>query len=115
MEPVYRSIAGIDVHKKMLAVVMRQEHDGQVRYTKRKFGTTRNEVEHLAAWLQHEQAAEVVMESTAQYWRPVWYGLESHFRLHLTHPLKTRGAAWAQAGFSGRTAAGRSLVVGRSE
>ena len=90
MEPVYRSIAGIDVHKKMLAVVMRQEHDGQVRYTKRKFGTTRNEVEHLAAWLQHEQAAEVVMESTAQYWRPVWYGLESHFRLHLTHPLKTR-------------------------
>jgi transposase len=32
----------------------------------------------------------VVMESTAQYWRPVWYGLEPHFRLHLVHPLKVR-------------------------
>lgn len=30
------------------------------------------------------------MESTAQYWRPVWYGLDPHFQLHLTHPLKTR-------------------------
>jgi transposase len=37
------------------------------------------------------------MESTAQYWRPVWYGLEAHFALHLTHPLKTRaprGRKW---------------------
>ena len=30
------------------------------------------------------------MESTAQYWRPVWYGLEAHFWLHLCHPLKVR-------------------------
>jgi transposase len=30
------------------------------------------------------------MESTAQYWRPVWYGLEGHFQQHLCHPLKTR-------------------------
>ena len=30
------------------------------------------------------------MESTANYWRPVWYGLEPHFRLHLVHPLKVR-------------------------
>ncbi|MGA2328184.1 MAG: IS110 family transposase, partial [Bryobacteraceae bacterium] len=65
MEPVYHSIAGIDVHKKMLAVVVRVVRDGQVCYTKRKFGTTRSEREHLAAWLQHEQVGEVVMESTA--------------------------------------------------
>jgi len=44
MEPVYRSIAGIDVHRKMLAVVMRQEHDGQVCYTKRKFAPTRTKM-----------------------------------------------------------------------
>ena len=30
------------------------------------------------------------MESTAQYWRPVWHGLEAHFQLHLTHPIRTR-------------------------
>jgi len=90
MESVNRNVAGIDVHKKMLAVVVRQERDGQVEYEKRKFGTTRSEIEHLAAWLQHQQVGDVVMESTAQYWRPVWYGLERHFPLHLCHPLKVR-------------------------
>jgi transposase len=90
MQSVYRVIAGIDVHKKMLAIVVRHETDGGVRYEQRQFGTTRSEIEDVAAWLQHEGVSEVVMESTAQYWRPVWYGLERHFKLHLTHPLKTR-------------------------
>lgn len=90
MEGLERCVAGIDVHKKMLAVVVRREQNGQLQYEKRKFGTTQSEIEHLAGWLQNRQVGEVVMESTAQYWRPVWYGLEAHFRLHLTHPLKTR-------------------------
>ena len=83
-------VAGIDVHKKMLAVVVRWEREGQTGYDQRQFGTTQNEIVHLVAWLQHLQVGEVVMESTAQYWRPVWYGLEPHFRLHLVHPLKVR-------------------------
>lgn len=85
-----RCVAGIDIHKKMLAVVVRRQDGEQVTYVKRKFGTTKVEIEHLAAWLKHEGVEEVVMESTAQYWRPVWYGLEPHFRLHLSHPLKTK-------------------------
>jgi len=97
MEPVYRCVAAIDVHKKMLAVVTRRQSGEHIEYRKRKFGTTRSEIEHLSAWLQSEGVSDVVMESTAQYWRPVWYGLEPHFRLHLTHPLKTRaprGRKW---------------------
>jgi transposase len=90
MGSLNRCVAGIDVHKSMLAVVVRQERDGELVYEKRKFGTTRNEIQHLAAWLQQQQVNEVVMESTAQYWRPVWYGLEPHFGLHLCHPLKVR-------------------------
>jgi transposase len=74
----------------MLAIVVRRERDGRTEYEKRKFGTTRNEIEHLAAWLQQQQVREVAMESTAQYWRPVWYGLEGLFPLHLCHPLQTR-------------------------
>jgi transposase len=74
----------------MLAVVVRTEGEGQTEYEKRKFGTTQNEIQHLVAWLQRHQTTEVVMESTAQYWRPVWYGLEPHFPLHLVHPLKVR-------------------------
>jgi transposase len=90
MQPIYRCVAGIDVHKKMLAVVVRRERDGRTEYEKRKFGTTHEEIGHLAAWLQQQQVREVAMESTAQYWRPVWYGLEQHFEQHLCHPLKTR-------------------------
>lgn len=94
---VERRTAGIDVHKKMLAVVVRSEAGGKRDYQERKFGTTRCEIEHLSAWLRQEQVGEVVMESTADYWRPVWYGLEPHFPLHLTHPVKTKaphGRKW---------------------
>jgi transposase len=97
METVYGSIAGIDVHKKMLAVVIHRQSGEQVEYEKRTFGTNRADIQHLAAWLQAHGVSEVVMESTAQYWWPVWNGLEPHCRLHLTHPLKTqapRGRKW---------------------
>jgi transposase len=99
MEMVYRSIAGIDVHKKMLAVVIRRQTGEQVDYEKRKFGTTRAEIQHLEAWLRAQGVSEAVMESTAQYWRPVWYGLEPHFQLHLTHPLKTRAPRGRKSDF----------------
>ena len=87
MQPGYRCFAGIDVHKKMLAVVVRKQNG---EWIQRSFGTTRREIEHLSAWLSQHEVQEAVMESTAQYWRPVWYGLEMHFRLHLSHPLQTR-------------------------
>ena len=99
MESVYRLVAGIDVHKRMLAVVVRRPAGEQVEYRKRKFGTTRREIQHLEAWLRMQGVGEVVMESTAQYWRPVWYGLEPHFRLHLTHPLKTRAPRGRKSDF----------------
>jgi len=44
----FRCIAGMDVHKKMLAVWIRREADGQAEYLKRKFGTMRSEIEHGA-------------------------------------------------------------------
>jgi transposase len=92
-------LAGIDVHKKMLAVVLRRDQNGQPNYEEKKFGTTRSEIEHLAAYLRQEGVTEVVMESTAQYWRPVWYGLEAHFQLHLCHPLRTRGRRGRKSDF----------------
>jgi transposase len=99
MESVYRSVAGIDVHKKMLAVVIRRQLGEQATYEKRKFGATGAEIQHLEAWLRAQAVSEVVMESTAQYWRPVWYRLEPHFRLHLTHPLKTQAPRGRKSDF----------------
>jgi hypothetical protein len=74
-------IAGIDVHKKMLAVVVADaEIDGDFHFARRKIGTTPVDLRALADWLAEHEVEEVVMESTAQYWRPVWEALEQHWR-----------------------------------
>ena len=74
-------IAGIDVHKKMLAVVVADvEVDGDFRFERQKSGTTPLDLRGLADWLVEREVEEVVMESTAQYWRPVWEALEQHWR-----------------------------------
>jgi len=70
-------IAGIDVHKKMLAVAVADvEVVGTWRFERQQIGSTPNQLRALAAWLVEHEVEEVVMESTAQYWRPVWEALE---------------------------------------
>ncbi len=70
-------IAGIDVHKRVLAVVIANVAvEGEYRFSRRRFGTSPSELRGLAEWLLAEEVEEVVMESTAQYWRPVWEVLE---------------------------------------
>ena len=85
-------IAGIDVHKRVLmAVVVKLGAAGDgARSPRRRFGTTTAEIGHLAAWLQEQGVTEVVMESTAQYWKPVWLGLENHFPLRLAQAWSNR-------------------------
>jgi hypothetical protein len=70
-------IAGVDVHKKMLAVVVADvEVDEEYRFERLKVGTSRSELRALADWRVERDVEEVVMESTAQYWRPVWEALK---------------------------------------
>ena len=70
-------IAGIDVHKRMLTVVIADVAvEGTYEFTRRRVGTSPRELRDLAAWLVAQEVEEVVMESTAQYWRPVWETLE---------------------------------------
>jgi hypothetical protein len=84
-------VAAIDIHKKVLMVVVAtgaaevQDVTGQaLTFECRRFGTGSQERRHLVAWLQERGVMEVVMESTAQYWKPVWLDLEPHFaKLHL--------------------------------
>ena len=81
MSSVYRKVAGIDVHKKVLYVVIGEQECG--RGKRRRFGATRSELARLGDWLAAEEVDTVVMESTAQYWKPVWMALEQRFRLLL--------------------------------
>ena len=74
-------IAGIDVHKKILAVVVSDvEIESDFHFKRRWFGSNPEQLRSLAAWLLEQEAEEVVMESTAQYWRPVWEALERHWK-----------------------------------
>jgi transposase len=76
-------IAGIDVHKKLLVVVVADAAKPDVVLQSRRFGTGSAELRHLSAWLCQYGVVEAVMESTAQYGKPVWMELEPHLRLHL--------------------------------
>lgn len=74
-------IAGIDVHKKVLAVVVADvECDREYEFERRRFGSNPEQLHLLSEWLIERQVEEVVMESTAQYWQPVWGALERYWR-----------------------------------
>jgi hypothetical protein len=74
-------IAGIDVHKKMLAVVVTDVAvEGEYQFERRRVGTSPAQLRSLAEWLAEREVEEAVMESTAQYWRPVWEALERYWQ-----------------------------------
>ena len=90
METAYK-VAGIDVHKRMLAVVITDAAaEGEFRFERRKLGTLASDLRELAEWLAAEQVQEAVMESTAQYWKPVWRQLEGQCRLELAQAQSNR-------------------------
>ena len=100
-------IAGIDVHKKKLAVVLADvEVEDEYQFERRWYGSNPEQLRRLAEWLIEQQVEEVVMESTAQYWKPVWEALERYWKptwekqeaagrmsgtLHLAQALSNRG------------------------
>jgi len=100
-------IAGIDVHKKKLAVVVADvEVEDEYQFERRWYGSNPEHLQLLAEWLLEQQVEEVVMESTAQYWKPVWDALERCWKvsaekregagrmsgaLHLAQALSNRG------------------------
>jgi transposase len=100
-------IAGIDVHKKKLAVVVADvEVEDEYQFERRWYGSNPEHLQLLAEWLLEQRVEEVVMESTAQYWKPVWGALERYWKptcekregagrmsgtLHLAQALSNRG------------------------
>ena len=77
----YGIIAGIDVHKMWLYIAVGNKEGNE--YQRHRCGTRTVELAALADWLNEQQVTTVVMESTAQYWKPVWLALEGRFRLLL--------------------------------
>jgi len=79
----------------------------------RRFGTGHQERMHLIAWLKERAVIEVVMESTAQYWRPVWLDLEPHFpKLHLAQAQSNRAPKGRKSDFRDSKRLARRLMAG---
>jgi len=83
-------IAGIDVHKKVLMVVVVDTSVREEKPVRKRFVTLPSELQRFRIWLQAQGVEEAVMESTAQYWRSVWLELEPHMRLHLAQAFSNR-------------------------
>ena len=83
-------IAGIDVHKKVLMVVVMDAHAPADEPERRRFATMPSDLRRFATWLREREVKEAVMESTAQYWRSVWLELEPYMRLQLAQAFSNR-------------------------
>lgn len=72
MQIVHERCCGLDVHKKtVVACVLVTEAGGGARRRVRTFGTMTADLLDLGDWLDRFAVAEIAMESTGVYWRPI--------------------------------------------
>jgi len=81
MRVIYERCAGLDVHKKIVVACRR---DGKKQESKR-FGTTTPELLELVDWLSQWECTHVAMESTGEYWKPIYNLLEGIFQVFLVN------------------------------
>lgn len=84
MRIVNQNVAGLDVHKKsVVAAVIVQKADGTWDEAKRTFGTMTIDLLALSDWLLEKGVTHAAMESTGEYWKPVFNILEENFEVLL--------------------------------
>jgi transposase len=97
----------------VLMVVVTDAATEKLEFERRRFGTTASEREQLQAWLQERDVQEIVMESTAQYWKPIWLDLEPHFgKLHLAQAHSNRAPKGRKHDFADGERLTRRLIAG---
>src|SRR5260221_13851271 len=80
-EPLFcERVAGLDIAKAEVEVTIRVPSDttpGRRQEETRALGTTRRELESLGDWLACWGVTKIGMEATGDYWKPVFFLLES--------------------------------------
>jgi transposase len=77
LSPLYRRVAGIDVHKMLHVVTLIiEEPDDTIKQQSREFGGFKRDCRALATWLLESNVELVVMESTGIYWKSLYAHLE---------------------------------------
>jgi transposase len=82
MRVMYERCAGLDVHKKVVVACRR---DGKKRRETKSFGTTTPDLLELVDWLSQWECTHVAMESTADYWKPIYNLLEGNYQVFLVN------------------------------
>ena len=86
MKAIYERVAGLDVHKKVIVACIRvllPNGDSQVE--KQNFGAMTADLLALSDWLLSHEVSHVAMESTGEYWKPVFNILENNFEVMIVN------------------------------
>jgi transposase len=83
---IHERVAGLDVHKKtVVATRMQVTEEGRLEWETQTFGTTTPDLLTLHDWLAEWSCTHVAMESTGDYWKPVYNLLEDDFEVLLVN------------------------------
>lgn len=86
MEIVHTHCAGLDVHKKtVVAAVSVPKPSGDWQQATRTFATMTSDLLALSDWLTNQGVSHVALESTGEYWKPVFNILETNFEVVLVN------------------------------
>lgn len=82
MDVTYTHCAGLDVHKKsVVACCITPGIKGEKQVEIRTFGTMTADLLALSDWLSSKGVTHVAMESTGEFWKPLYNILEGNFEL----------------------------------
>jgi len=86
MRIIYDNVAGLDVHKKtVVATTIVKQANGIWQEERRTYGTMTGELLELSDWLMGKEVTHVAMESTGEYWKPIFNILEENFEVILVN------------------------------
>ena len=89
MDVVFTRCAGLDVHKKSITACRMipdpTGHEAEGIMELRTFGTMTRDLLALADWLTEASITHVAMESTGEYWKPVYNLLEDTLTVFLVN------------------------------
>jgi transposase len=82
MDVLHSHCAGVDVHKKTVVVCrLTADASGQVVSETRTFATFTRDLLALSDWLQAGGVTHVAMESSGEYWKPLYNVLEGQYEV----------------------------------
>jgi len=91
MEVLFPRCAGIDVHKRtVVACRIVLTDDGEWLRETRTYGTTTEELLRLSDWLAAGDCTHVGLESTGEFWKPVFNILEGSVTVWLLNAQRVR-------------------------